>query len=327
VERLMAHRRQRLGLDTLRPWDLQVDPYRTEPLRPFKTVDEFVGTARRVFDRVSPELGGEFQTMIDRRLLDLESRKGKAPGGYCETLQFQGRPFIFMNAVGLVDDVNTLLHEAGHAFHAFASQRQPLIWQRHPGSEAAELASMSMELLAAPYLSRPTGYFAPDEARSAALEHLEDLLISLAHIASVDAYQHWIYTSGEGHDAVARDRAWLRIRERFERGVDWSGLERERVARWYRQLHIFLYPFYYIEYGIAQLGALQVWRNSVRDQGDAVARYRNALALGATRPLPELYRTAGAELSFDPRLMGELVGLVEARMAELRADLPPAGSA
>jgi oligoendopeptidase F len=327
VERLMVHRRRRLGLDTLRPWDLQVDPYRSEPLRPFKTADEFVGTARRIFDRVSPTLGGEFQTMIDHRLLDLESRRGKAPGGYCETLQYQGRPFIFMNAVGLVDDVNTLLHEAGHAFHAFASHRQPLIWQRHPGSEAAELASMSMELLAAPYLSRPTGFFGPEEARSAGLEHLEDLLISLAHIASVDAFQHWLYTSNEGHDAAARDRAWLRIRERFEHGIDWRGLEQERVARWYRQLHIFLYPFYYIEYGIAQLGALQVWRNSLQDQAHAVTSYRDALALGATRPLPEIYRAAGAELSFDPRLMGELVGLVEERMDELRAELPAARSA
>jgi oligoendopeptidase F len=232
-----------------------------------------------------------------------------------------------MNAVGLVDDVNTLMHEAGHAFHAFASHQQPLIWQRHPGSEAAELASMSMELLAAPHLSRPTGYFASEEARSAWLEHLEDLLISLAHIASVDAFQNWIYTSDEGSDAAARDRAWLRIRARFEQGVDWRGLERERVARWYRQLHIFLYPFYYIEYGIAQLGALQVWRNSLRDHVGAVTRYRSALALGATRPLPEIYRAAGAELSFDPRLMGELVALVEDRMEELRTELPAARSA
>ncbi len=200
--------------------------------------------------------------MIDERLLDLDSRKGKAPGGYCETLHFRGRPFIFMNAVGLVDDVMTLLHEAGHAFHAFASHRQPLIWQRHPGSEAAELASMSMELLASPHLAKPTGYFTPEDHRRAWLEHLEDVLLSLVHIASVDAFQTWIYTSPDGADAVARDEAWLRIRSRFERGVDWSGLERERVARWYRQLHIFMYPFYYIEYGIAQIGALQIWRNS-----------------------------------------------------------------
>ena len=323
VGRVLANRRERLGVDTLRPWDLQVDPYREQPIRPFRTAEELVARARRVFERVAPELGAEFQAMIDHGLLDLESRKGKAPGGYCETLHFQGRPFIFMNAVGLVDDVNTLLHEAGHAFHAFASHPQPFIWQRHPGSEAAELASMSMELLAAPHLLAPTGYFTVEEARSAALEHLEDVLIALGHIASIDAFQHWIYTSGEGAEPAARDRAWLRIRSRFEREIDWDGLEEQRIGRWYRQLHVFLYPFYYIEYGIAQLGALQIWRNSLADPAGAVGRYRRALALGATRPLPEIYQAAGAELSFDTALMSELVALVESRIEALRAELPP----
>jgi oligoendopeptidase F len=215
----------------------------------------------------------------------------------------------------------TLLHEAGHAFHAFAAHAQPLIWQRHPGSEAAELASMSMELLAAPHLAKPVGYFSEEDHLRAWLEHLEDILLSLAHIASVDAFQSWIYTSGEGHDASARDEAWLRIRSRFERGVDWSGLETERVARWYRQLHIFLYPFYYIEYGIAQIGALQVWRNSLRDPVDAVTQYRRALALGAVRGLPDIYAAAGARLSFDVRLIGELVTLVEDHIGRLRAQL------
>jgi oligoendopeptidase F len=259
--------------------------------------------------------------MVDEGLLDLESRKGKAPGGYCETLHFHGRPFIFMNAVGLVDDVMTLLHEAGHAFHAFASHPLPLIWQRHPGSEAAELASMSMEFLASPHLTEPVGYFTTAEAGSAWLEHLEDVLLSLCHIASVDAFQNWIYTSGEGGDAAARDAAWLRFRSRFERGVDWSGLQQERVARWYRQLHIFMYPFYYIEYGIAQLGALQVWRNSLDNPARAVARYRDALALGAVRRLPEIYQTAGARLTFDVDTIGELVQLVESQIQRARAEL------
>ncbi|MDQ3207425.1 MAG: M3 family oligoendopeptidase [Gemmatimonadota bacterium] len=322
VERVLEARRQRLGLDRLRPWDLAVDPYRPKTLRPFATTTEFVGTAQRVFDRVDPSLGREFQTMIDEGLLDLESRKGKAPGGYCETLHFRGRPFIFMNAVGLVDDVMTLLHEAGHAFHAFAAHEQPLIWQRHPGSEAAELASMSMELLAAPHLGQPVGYFAPEDAESAWLEHLEDMLLSLVHIASVDAFQTWIYTSGQGADAGARDAEWLRIRSRFERGVDWSGLEQERAARWYRQLHIFLYPFYYIEYGIAQIGALQIWRNSLKDPKQAVARYRDALALGAVRGLPEIYRAAGARLTFDAKDISKLVNLVETEISRVRARLP-----
>jgi oligoendopeptidase F len=324
VERVLESRRQRLGLDVLRPWDLAVDPYRPKTLRPFATTTELVGTAQRVFERVDPSLGQEFQTMIDEGLLDLESRKGKAPGGYCETLHFQGRPFIFMNAVGLVDDVMTLLHEAGHAFHAFAAHEQPLIWQRHPGSEAAELASMSMELLAAPHLTQPVGYFALEDAESAWLEHLEDVLLSLVHIASVDAFQTWIYTSGQGGDAGARDAEWLRLRSRFERGVDWGGLEQERIARWYRQLHVFLYPFYYIEYGIAQIGALQIWRNSLDDPKRAVARYREALALGAVSPLPEIYRTAGAQLIFEADAIGELVQLVETEIGRVRAKLPSA---
>lgn len=322
VERVLEARRQRLGVDVLRPWDLAVDPYRDRPLRPFSDAGELVRKARQVFQRVDPALGGEFQTMIDEGLLDLESRKGKAPGGYCETLHFHGRPFIFMNAVGLVEDIMTLLHEAGHAFHAFAAHALPLIWQRHPGSEAAELASMSMEFLAAPHLAQPAGYFDPDDARRAWLEHLEDVLISLAHIASVDAFQTWIYTSGQGADPAARDQAWLRLRSRFERGVDWSGLEQERVARWYRQLHIFMYPFYYIEYGIAQIGALQIWRNSLSDPRDAVARYRKALALGAVQSLPEIYRTAGARLTFDADAIGELVQLVETHIERVRAELP-----
>jgi oligoendopeptidase F len=319
AERVLEHRRRQLQLDVLRPWDLQVDPYQKAALRPFRTMPEFTSRAAQVFDRVDPVLGGEFRVMLDERLLDLDSRKGKAPGGYCDTLHHRGRPFIFMNAVGVVDDVMTLMHEAGHAFHAFAAHAQPLIWQRHPGSEAAELASMSMELLAAPHLSSSGGYFTDAEARSAWLEHLEDVLLSLSHIASVDAFQNWIYTSGRGGDAAERDAEWLRIRARFERGVDWTGLERERVARWYRQLHIFLYPFYYIEYGIAQIGALQIWRNSLHDPVAAVARYRAALALGATRPLPELYETAGARLTFDADDIAGLVALVEARIQELRA--------
>jgi oligoendopeptidase F len=321
VERVMEARRKRLGLDVLRPWDLAVDPYREKPLRPFSNASELVEKAQRVFEQIDPLLGREFQTMIDEGLLDLESRKGKAPGGYCETLHFHGRPFIFMNAVGLVDDVMTLLHEAGHAFHAFAAHRLPLIWQRHPGSEAAELASMSMELLATPHLTQPVGYFTAQDALSAWLEHLEDILLSLVHIASVDAFQTWIYTSGQGGNADARDAAWLRNRSRFERGVDWSGLEQERVARWHRQLHIFMYPFYYIEYGIAQLGAVQVWRNSLEDPVRAVARYREALSLGAVQTLPEIYRTAGARLTFDVDSIAELVRLVESHIDRARSEL------
>ncbi len=319
--RTLEHRRQRLGVPALRPWDIAVDPWRATSPVPYQDVDQLQQTAARMFTAVDPALGGQFRTMMQEGLLDLESRPGKAPGGYCDTLHARGRPFVFMNAAGVAEDVTTLLHEAGHCFHAFASHEHPFIWQRHPGAESAELASMSMELLAAPHLERPTGYYGAFDAMSTRLEHLEDSLLSLAHIASVDAFQSWIYTHPEGRDRDARDLRWLALRARFEPGIDWSGLTEERVARWYRQLHIFLYPFYYIEYGIAQIGALQVWRNARRDPDRAVASYRRFLALGATLPLPELYRAAGVELSFAPAMIGDLVDLVEGEMAGLRAAL------
>jgi len=322
VARLYEHRRQRLGVSTLRPWDLAVELDATTPLVPFRETTEFVAGARRVFDRVDPELGAYFDIMAQENLLDLESRPGKAPGGYCTDLAFRGRPFIFMNAVGVPDDVQTLVHEAGHCFHDFATHRLPFAWQRRTGHEAAELASMSMELLAMPYLVQPDGYYTPDEARVAWLEHFEDVLTSLTHIASVDAFQAWIYTHAEGADAAARDAAWLDIRSRFEPVVDWSGLDAERVARWYRQLHIFELPFYYIEYGLAQLGALQVFRNAVRNGPAAIEAYKRFLALGGTRPLPELYAEAGVKLVFDTATMKELVAFVEERIVELRGGGP-----
>ena len=319
--RVLAARRERLNLEALRPWDLPVNPYRAEPLRPFKTGDELARGSEKIIGALDPVLAKQFRTMMDEGLLDLDSRKGKAPGGYCDTLHVKGRPFIFMNASGVLDDLVTLLHEAGHAFHAFASHAQPLVWQRHPGAEAAELASMSMELLSGPHLGPPDGMLDQRDAAIARLEHLEDVLANLVHIASVDAFQSWIYSSGEGGDAAVRDQAWLRIRSRFEQGVDWSGLTAERIARWYRQLHIFLYPFYYIEYGIAQLGALQVWRNRMRDGASALEAYRAFLALGATKPLPELYRTAGAALVFDAVAMRPLIDLVEEEIDQLRRSI------
>jgi oligoendopeptidase F len=319
--RVLAARRSRLRLDSVRPWDLGVNLYRDEPIRPFQTGAELAERLQRVFGRVDPALARQWRTMIEEGLLDLDSRKGKAPGGYCDTLHVRGRPFIFMNASGVLDDVTTLLHEAGHAFHAFAANALPFVWQRHPGAEAAELASMSMELLAGDYLGPPDGLLDERDATIARLDHLEDVLASLIHIASVDAFQSWLYTSGEGHDAAARDAAWLRLRGRFEQGVDWTGLIPERSARWYRQLHIFLYPFYYIEYGLAQLGALQVWGNSRSSPGSAVTAYRSFLAEGAVRPLPELYRAAGAMLVFDGSAMRPLIDAVEEEIERLRERL------
>jgi oligoendopeptidase F len=325
IRRLHEDRQHRLGVDTLRPWDLQVRPGRPTRLVPFRTTEEFLDGAQRIFDTLDHQLGAEFREMVDERLLDLESRPGKAPGGYCTRLPYRGKPFIFMNAVGVHDDVSTLIHEAGHAFHAFATVPIPYLWQRSTGHEAAELASMTMELLAAPCLAVPTGYYSPTDAADAQIDHLEDLLLGLPHIACVDAFQHWIYTDGVDATPTERDARWLEIRARFEPDVDYSGLEPERVARWYRQSHIHTAPFYYIEYGIAQLAALQVWHDSRRDSAGALRRYRAALALGGTRSLPEIYATAGASLVFDAVDMAPLVAEVERRIAELRpvADARP----
>jgi oligoendopeptidase F len=230
-------------------------------------------------------------------------------------------PLIFMNAVGIDDDVRTLLHESGHAFHSFEASRLPVLFQRHPGSEMAEVASMSMELLAAPFLNeRHGGYYSDEDARRSQADLLEGIILFFPHCASVDAFQQWIYTDEGGRDAGARDAKWLELRRRFEGdAVDWSGLERERIARWYQQPHFFGSPFYYIEYGLAQLAALQVWRNSLRDRKNVVRMYRGALALGATESLPELYAAAGARLIFDSEGMGEVVGAAAEELDRLTA--------
>ena len=260
VERILERRRQAMKLDRLRPWDTSVDALGRAALKPFEDMESFVGGAASVFGQVDPEFRKYYETMVDAKLLDLDNRKGKAPGAYSQTLSFRKQPLIFMNAVGVDDDVRTLLHESGHAFHSFEAARLPILFQRHPGSEMAEVASMSMELLAAPFIDRASGgYYTDVEQRRSRAEHLEGIVLFFPHCASVDAFQHWIYLDKAGRDRAARDAKWLELRTRFEgNSVDWTGLDKERIARWYQQPHFFSSPFYYIEYGIAQLGALQV---------------------------------------------------------------------
>ena len=319
VERLMRRRQNQMGLNPMRPWDIPADPRGRPPLKPFKDIATFIDRAGDVFAHVDPEFRSYYRRMAEANLLDLDNRKGKAPGGYCQTLAFSKMPLIFMNAVGIDDDVRTLLHESGHAFHSFEASTLPLLFQRHPGSEFAEVASMSMELLAMPFIDSDNGgYYREDDAVRSRADLLEGIVLFFPHCASVDALQHWIYLNNDGRDADARDRKWLELRHRFEgSSVDWSGLDAERIARWYQQPHFFASPFYYIEYGIAQLGALQVWRNSLRDPQDAVRNYRGALTLGATKRLPELFKAAGARLMFDSEGMRELITVVEEELAKL----------
>jgi oligoendopeptidase F len=310
ARRLQEERRRTLGVEMLRPWDLSVDPLGRPPLRPFQDVEQLAAKSETIFSAVDPALGGQFQYLRGHGLLDLANRKGKAPGGYQTTLEDDRLPFIFMNAVGLDGDVRTLLHEGGHAFHALASRGEPLAAYRESPIEFCEVASMSMELLGARDLRE--FYEAADADRSYR-QLLEGIVLILPWIATVDAFQHWVYAH-PGHSRDDRRAAWVEILDRFGGGVDWSGYEDARASAWHRQLHIFLYPFYYIEYGIAQLGALQVWRRALTDRPGAVAAYRRALALGGSRPLPELFAAADIPFAFDE---GALRPLMEAVGTEL----------
>ena len=310
---LQAARRAQLNLPALRPWDLSVDPLNRPPLKPFETVDQMVSRTQRVFDQIDAGLAGGFRLMQEKRLLDLDNRKGKAPGGYQSTLSESRLPFIFMNAVGLQRDLETMLHEAGHAFHALATREESLYAYRGAPIEFCEVASMSMELLGNEFIEE--FYSAPDAVR-ARRTHLEGIVGIFPWVATVDAFQHWIYTHPE-HTREERSAAWLKLMDRFGGDVDWAGFGPARANLWHKQLHIFLYPFYYVEYAIAQLGALQVWANSKRHKAEALAQYQRGLALGNSRPLPELFAAAGCQFSFSRETVRPLVRLLKDELAKL----------
>jgi oligoendopeptidase F len=310
---LQAQRRKQLNLDSLRPWDLSVDPLNRPPLKPFAQTDEMVLRTQKIFNRLDTELAGGFQQMQDLKLLDLENRKGKAPGGYQSTLAESRLPFIFMNAVGLQRDVETILHEAGHAFHALATRDEDLYAYRGAPIEFCEVASMSMELLGNEFIEE---FYSSDDARRARRVHLEGVVGVFPWIATVDAFQHWIYTH-PNHSREERRKAWLGLMDRFGGDVDWSGRENARANLWHRQLHIFLHPFYYIEYGIAQLGALQVWANSKQDKAKALNDYKKSLTLGGSRPLPELFSAAGCQFEFSAKTIQPLAKVMREELAKL----------
>jgi oligoendopeptidase F len=313
VRELQAQRQRQLKVSTLRPWDLAVDPLNRPPLRPFEKVEAMVSRTQDIFDQLDGDLAGGFQRMRDLHLLDLDNRKGKAPGGYQSTLAEARLPFIFMNAVGVQRDVETMLHEAGHAFHALATQEEDLYPYRSAPIEFCEVASMSMELLGNEFLEE---FYETPEANRARRSHLEGIMGIFPWIATVDAFQHWVYTH-PGHSRAERAAAWLELMKRFGGDVDWSGHEPVRANLWHRQLHIFLHAFYYIEYGIAQLGALQVWANSKANKAGSLAAYKKSLGLGGSRPLPELFQTAGCRFDFSRQTIAPLVTLVRGELAKL----------
>lgn len=317
VERLTERRARRLGIEAVRPWDVDVDISGTALPQPFYTSAELIERSAHIFSAIDPGLAQEFALLRQDGLLDLENRPGKMPSSYCATFPISQRPFVFMNAVGTHEDVMTLFHECGHAFHSFACAGLPHHEQVRVGTEFHELAATAMEFIAAPYW--PLGGFATEQnAARARIQHLETQLRFWPYAAVVDAFQHWAYTAVDaGAEADACDAQWESLWARFMTGEDWSGLEAARVTGWQRKLHIWRNPFYYIDYGLAQVGAVQIWAGYRRDPAEALRRYRAALALGGTVPLPELYATAGARLAFDAPTLAETVSLMEDTIAEL----------
>ncbi len=320
ASRVYARYRQTLGVDRLRPWDVRADvfPFELPVLRPFTTTDELIQTSATIFRQVDPVLGDYFDTMRHEALLDMPNRKGKAPGAYCTNFPASERPFIFMNSTGTGADIRTLFHEAGHAFHNFERNKLPYLPQKASPMEFNEVASMAMELLTAPYITENSegsftaGFFTKTEADSWFVGHLEKIILFWPYMAVVDAFQHWAYLNiADAVVAEKCDAKWQELWQIYIPEIDFSGFEDDLVTGWHRKQHIFRAPFYYIEYGLAQLGALQIWRNALNDQAQAVENYRQALALGGTQPLPMLYKTANVKFAFDHDMVGQMIELLE----------------
>jgi oligoendopeptidase F len=313
ARRMHERRAKALGLTALRPWDLKVDVKGRSPLRPFEGADQMVERTSKVYHRMDSELAQMFDSMRGGGCLDLDSRKGKAPGGYQYQRQLSRVPFIFMNAAGMHRDLTTMVHEAGHAFHSLLSKDDPILAYRGSPMEFAEVASMSQELLTLPYLEE---FFSTADAERARRELLEGVISMLPWIAQIDAFQHWVYLN-PGHSSAERTKAWLDLDARFGGSLDWSGIEGSRAHMWQRQLHLFGMPFYYIEYGIAQLGSLQLWLASKKSEKDALAAYKRALTLGGSKPLPELFAAAGLRFDFGPATVQSLMDAVGAELDRL----------
>ncbi len=312
---LSLHRKKRLGLDVMRPWDTDAEPEGTKPLQPFENGKKLTEKTIRVFRKLRPFFGDCIQTMQTMGRLDLESRIGKAPGGYNCPLPETGVPFIFMNAAGTMGDLITMMHEGGHAIHSFLSHPLKLSAFKEYPMEIAELASMSMELFSMEYWGE---FFKDDtELKRAQLEEMERVISVLPWIATIDKFQHWLYTN-PGHTIAQREENWCSILDEFSTGVvDWSGFEEFRTNFWQKQLHLFEVPFYYIEYGIAQLGAIAMWRQYQENNKTAINNYIAALSCGYTKTLKELYDTAGIKFDFSPTYIKELSAFVTGQMSSM----------
>ncbi|MEO7992144.1 MAG: M3 family oligoendopeptidase [Chryseolinea sp.] len=315
LNQLALERKVALKVSDLRPWDKAVDPEGREALKPFTNGKELTDKTIEVFKRIDPFLGQCLSIMKEMGHLDLESRKGKAPGGYNYPLAEIGVPFIFMNATSTLRDMVTIMHEGGHAIHNFLTRDLDLNDFKSTPSEVAELASMSMELISMDHWD----VFFTDEAelKRAKREHLEDIIETLPWVATIDQYQHWLYEN-PGHNLETRKEKWNEIFDRFADTItDWSGLQSAKDYLWQKQLHLYEVPFYYIEYGMAQLGAIAVWRNFRNDNAKGLQGYQNALKLGYLRSIPEIYKAANIKFDFSREYIHELMAFVQDELKKI----------
>jgi oligoendopeptidase F len=315
VNQIYETKKKKLGLDNLRPWDVEAEPAGIQPLRPFKTGEELTNKTIECFNQLRPFFGDCLRTMKAMGHLDLESRKGKAPGGYNCPLAESGAPFIFMNAAGQLDDVTTMVHEGGHAIHSFLAHELELNGFKEYPTEIAEVASMSMELFS---MNHWEVFFDNKEELTRAKEQqLERVITIFPWIATIDKFQHWVYEN-PNHTTEERARQWLTILEEFSSPViDFSGLDEYRQFAWQRQLHLFEVPFYYIEYGIAQLGAIGLWQQYKQNSDMAINNYMKALELGGMKTLPALFEAAGLRFDFSPAHISTLMQFVKGEMDSL----------
>jgi oligoendopeptidase F len=315
VDFVYDRKRQSLGLDSLRPWDTEAEPEGIEPLRPFQGGEELVNKTITCMRKVNPFFADCLAKMKEIGRFDLDSRKGKAPGGYNCPLPETGAPFIFMNAAGQMHDVTTMIHEGGHAVHSFLAHELPLTQFKEYPMEIAEVASMAMELMS---MDAWDAFFDNEEdLHRAKLHQMERVITIFPWIATIDKFQHWVYEN-PSHTLEERAENWRRIQNEFTSiSIDVSGLENYRRYGWQRQLHLFEVPFYYIEYGIAQLGAIGLWKQYKENKEQAVQNYINALRLGGTRTLPELFEAAGLKFSLSPDHIAELMLFVDKEMEAL----------
>jgi len=315
VDKIYARHAKKLGISPIRPWDTEAEPAGVEPLRPFSDGKELLDKTVACFDKLDPFFAGCLRKMEELGHLDLDSRKGKAPGGYNMPLMESGAPFIFMNAASQMSDVTTMVHEGGHAVHSFLAHGLELSAFKEYPTEMAEVASMAMELFSMDHWE--PFFDNVNDLKRAKRHQLERVITIFPWIATIDSFQHWVYENPD-HTEEERTAAWMRIIKRFSvPSLDTSGLEKFREISWQRQLHLFEVPFYYIEYGIAQLGAIGMWKQYRENPAQALKNYTNALALGGTKTLPELYAAAGLPFDFSPATIKSLMEMVEKELDQL----------